>query len=401
MAGDDYLSFGKSFTQQEPIPAEGIAAAINIMQSGRLHRYNTSADEPSETDLLESEFAEYLGLNYALACASGGYALQIALRSAGVKNGDHVFCNAYTLAPVPGAIHNLGAIPVFIETTEQYTIDCEHLEQEARKGRAQYLLLSHMRGHLVDMEKLMAICVAQNITVIEDCAHTMGASWNGKKSGTWGKVSCFSCQTYKHINSGEGGFIASNDEQLMARAVIYSGSYMLYGKHSAAPDESVFKVVKYTTPNFSGRMDNLRAAILRPQLNQLDQQCARWNRLYAVLEHGLQGQRGIYLPDRPMQESFVGSSLQFSLPQLGAAEIEAFVALCSERGVEFKWFGRDEPLGYTSRMDSWRYLSELPHLPNTQRVLAHMLDIRLPLTFNESDCQLIAAIIIDVLQSVR
>ncbi len=395
------LCFNKSFTQQEPIPEQGIAAAIDVMRSGRLHRYNTVDDEPSETDLLESEFAEYLGVDFALACASGGYALQIALRSAGVTNGDRVFCNEYTLAPVPGAIHNLGAIPVFIETTEQYTIDCEHLEQEARKGEVQYLLLSHMRGHLVDMDRLMHICAAHNITVIEDCAHTMGASWNGRKSGTFGHVSCFSCQTYKHINSGEGGLLVSNDEQLMARAVIYSGSYMLYGKHKAAPDDAAFDSVKYTTPNFSGRMDNLRAAILRPQLRLLDQQCTRWNRLYIALERGLREVEGIFLPQRPEQEAYVGSSLQFSLPQFGVDKIELFVARCADRGVQLKWFGRAEPQGYTSRMDSWQYLAELPDLPNTQRVLAHMLDIRLPLTFDESDCDLLAAIISDVYQSMR
>lgn len=401
MNESENLSFHKSFTQQEPIPEEGIAAAVTVMQSGRLHRYNTVENEPSETDLLESEFAEYLGVNYALACASGGYAIQIALRSAGVDVGDHVFCNAYTLAPVPGAIHNLGAVPLFIDTNDEYTIDCEHLEQEARKGRAQYLLLSHMRGHLVDMDRLTAICTAHNITVIEDCAHTMGANWNGKKSGTWGKVGCFSCQTYKHINSGEGGFLVSDDEQLMARAVVYSGSYMLYGKHRAAPDDSAFDAVKYTTPNFSGRMDNLRAAILRPQLNQLEKQCARWNCLYEALERELRGQNGIYLPERSAKENFVGSSLQFSLPQLNAADIESFVAQCSARGVELKWFGREEPQGYTSRMDSWRYLQDIPELPNTQRVLAHMLDIRLPLTFDDSDCAILAAIIKDVLQTMR
>ncbi|MFK7730920.1 MAG: DegT/DnrJ/EryC1/StrS family aminotransferase [Pseudomonadales bacterium] len=400
MSGSKPQRFDKSFTQQEAIPDEGIAAAIEVMQSGRLHRYNTIDDQPSETDWLEIEFSEYLGVSYALACASGGYAIQVALRSAGVKSGDHVFCNAYTLAPVPGAIHNLGAIPVFIETTDQYTIDCDHLEQEARRGRAQYLLLSHMRGHLVDMDRLMAICVAHNITLIEDCAHTMGASWDGKKSGTWGKVSCFSCQTYKHINSGEGGFLVSNDEQLMARAVIYSGSYMLYGKHKAAPSAAAFDTVKYTTPNFSGRMDNLRAAILRPQLRQLEQQCARWNELYDALERELRDESEIYLPRRPLKESFVGSSLQFSLPRFEAKEIEVLVANCSARGVELKWFGRDEPQGYTSRMDSWRYLEDLPDLPNTQRVLAHMLDIRLPLTFDESDCKVLAAIIKDAYQSM-
>jgi dTDP-4-amino-4,6-dideoxygalactose transaminase len=89
-------------------------------------------------------------------------------------------------------------------------------------------MLSHMRGHLCDMTALMALCDALGVTVIEDCAHTMGASWGGVASGRHGAIACYSMQTYKHINAGEGGFLISDDPALMARAVLLSGSYMLH-----------------------------------------------------------------------------------------------------------------------------------------------------------------------------
>ncbi len=130
------------------------------------------------------------------------------------------------------------------------------------------------------MDRLMAICGAAGVTVVEDCAHTMGASWRGVPSGRHGLVGCYSTQTYKHMNSGEGGFLVTDDEDVMARAVILSGSYMLYGRHRAAPGPEAFERVKYVTPNVSGRMDNLRAAILRPQLRRLSAQCAAWNARY-------------------------------------------------------------------------------------------------------------------------
>lgn len=393
-------AFTKSFTQQEPISAAGIEQAVAVMRSGRLHRYNSAAGEPTETELLEKEFADYLGSQYCLACASGGYALHIAMRALGVKPGDRILCNAFTLAPVPGAINNAGAVPVLVETTEDFTIDLDDLERKAATGESRFLLLSHMRGHLVDMDRLMAICDRHNIAVIEDCAHTMGATWKGRKSGTFGQVSCFSTQTYKHINSGEGGFLTTDIDAVMARAIIYSGSYMLYGRHLAAPPKEAFATISFETPNYSGRMDNLRAAILRPQIHTLDEQCRRWNRLYDVTAKGLSSIKGIRLPKRPPEEFYVGSSIQFSLTNQDAATIAHFIKRCDEQGVPLKWFGDTEPKGYTSRYDSWKYLGEMPVLPETKRVLANMCDMRLPLTFNEEDCRIIVEVISEVFEEV-
>ena len=109
--------FTGNFTQQEPIPEAGIEAAIAVMRHGRLHRYNVAAGEIAETALLEQEFAAYTGAKYCLAVASGGYALGAALRAVGVKVGDRVLTNGFTLAPVPGAIAALGAVPVLQAVT--------------------------------------------------------------------------------------------------------------------------------------------------------------------------------------------------------------------------------------------------------------------------------------------
>jgi len=227
--------FTGSFTQQEPIPEEGIEAALAVLRHGRLHRYNTAPGEIAETALLEEEFAALTGARYCLAVASGGYAMACALRAIGVRAGDRVLSNAFTLAPVPGAIASVGARPVFVDVTEDLTIDLSHLDAQARASGARVLLLSHMRGHVCEMEALMALCDGLGVTVIEDCAHTMGATWRGVPSGRHGKVGAYSMQTYKHINSGERGFLVTDDAGVAARAVLLSGSYMLYARHRAAP----------------------------------------------------------------------------------------------------------------------------------------------------------------------
>ncbi|MFQ6547851.1 DegT/DnrJ/EryC1/StrS family aminotransferase [Aestuariibius sp. 2305UL40-4] len=382
--------FDGTFTQQEPIPEAGIEAALEVMRSGRLHRYNTVPGEVGEVALLEEDFAAITGARYCLAVASGGYAMTTAMRACGVKPGDPVLTNAFTLAPVPGAIASLGAVPVFVEVTEDMVIDLDDLA--AKAGRAKVLLLSHMRGHICDMDRLMALCDAAGITVIEDCAHTMGASWNGVPSGRYGAVGCYSTQTYKHINSGEGGLIVSDDEVLMARMILLSGSYMLYARHKAAPPPEVFEGLRLETPNISGRMDNLRAAILRPQLALLEGQAQRWNARYKVMEDGLRGVPGLGLPHRPEKEGYVASSFQFLLTDWAEDDVRAFVERCAARGVELKWFGAPEPAGFTSRYDHWRYAAAEP-MPQTDRILAGLIDMRLPLTFSEEDCALIARIL--------
>lgn len=385
-------TFTGSFTQQEPLPEEAIEAAVAVLRHGRLHRYNLAEGELGETALLEQEFAAQTGARYCLAVASGGYAMATALRAAGVKPGDRVLSNVFTLAPVPGAIAAVGAVPVFVGVTTGLTIDLDDLAAKAASGDAKVLLLSHMRGHLCDMDALMAICNAHGLTVIEDCAHTMGAAWNGTPSGRFGLFGCYSCQTYKHVNSGEGGFLITDDAEAAARAVMLSGSYMLYERHLATPDPEVFERVKYDTPNISGRMDNLRAAILRPQLRDLDRQVARWNERYRVLEAGLRGTSGLTVIERPEQEHFVGSSIQFLLQDWPSERVRDVVNRCAARGVELKWFGAETPVGFTSRYDSWRYAPSVP-MPESDAVLAAILDMRVPLTFSLEDCAQIARII--------
>lgn len=385
-------AFTGVFTQQEPIEDQAIAAAVAVLKSGRLHRYNTLGDALSEAALLEQEYAAYQGSTYCLALASGGYALQTAMRAIGVGPGVKVMTNAFTLSPVPGAVAAVNGLPVLVECTTDLVIDLEDLQAKIASSGARVLLLSLMRGHLPDMDRLSEICRAAGVTLIEDCAHTMGASWNGRMSGNFGIAGCFSTQTYKHINSGEGGLLTSDDPDFMARAILLSGSYMLYESHAAAPPVEAFEHARLKTPNCSGRMDNLRAAILRPQLATLDANIARWNARYRVLEAGLRKSSRVLLRSRPAKEHFVGSSIQFRIPDLSDDQVAAFIASTKALGVALKWFGDDNPVGFTSNHTSWRYMPS-QDLPQTDRVLRGLFDLRIPLTFSEEDCAQIAAII--------
>ena len=391
------LQFTKAFTQQEAIPEQAKQRVMELLDSGRLHRYNTVGNELSDAAMLEQEYAQYQGRKYCLACTSGGYGIHIALRAMGLQAGDEVLTNAYTLAPVPGAIHAAGGKPVLVEIDENYHLDLADLKAKAKASNAKILLLSLMRGHIPNMQQLMTLCNELGIKVLEDCAHTMGASWDGIKSGNFGQVAAFSLQTYKHLNTGEGGLVVTDDAQIAARLIMHSGSYMLYERHGAAPAPEVFENIRLVSANMSGRMDNMRAALGLAQLPNLDKNCERWNHRYNLLNAAIGAVSGVDIPTRDKRESFVGSSIQFRPTALKMDQMPDFIAACAAQGVELKWFGESQPKAFTSRYDSWHYISPMPHLPSTLEALDRTLDLRVPLTFDDEDCLLIGAVIAQVM----
>ena len=381
-------------TAQEPIPQAGVDAAIALLRSGKMHRYGEASGVPAEAALLEAEFAASVGRRYAVGLNSCGSTMFMALKCLDVGPGDVVLSNCFTLAPVPGAIAHAGATLRLVDVTDDLTIDLDDLERKAAAGDAKVLLLSHMRGHIADMARVSEICTRHGIALVEDCAHTMGAGWAGRPTGTFGAVGCFSLQSYKHANGGEGGLLVTDDDDIAARAILHSGSYMHWRGHQVRPADEVFDRWKYRTPNFSLRMSNLVAAIVRPQMGAaLAERCARWNQRHDWLAEGLKSLPDVYLPQRAPQEQYVQSSIQFLLRGRTPQQMQRFVAAAAEGGVNVKWFGADEPLGFTSKWTSWRYADTRQDLPHAARVLAGLCDVRIPLTLSREDCAGICAVL--------
>lgn len=387
------INFTKDLSGTDAIPSAAIERVRELMESGRIHRYGEASGDQLEVVEIEREYASYMGLDYAVALNSCGCALFVALKCVGVTHGDLVLTNSFTLAPVPGAIAHAGATPVLVEITEDLFIDLDDLRAKALASGAKVLLLSHMRGHIVDMDALMAICNELDIAVVEDCAHTMGAAWDGKLSGTFGKVACFSTQTFKHINSGEGGLLVTNDEDIAAQAILYSGSYMLYAQHGARPDLAVFERWKAQIPNFSMRMSNVAAAMLRAQLPLLEERAQEWNARYAKLAHRFGQIPHIVLPKRTAKEQYVASSIQFLVSGLEPKQLDDFQRRCDDRGVHLKWFGRDGAVGFTSTYRHWEYMESSADLPQSSSILAGLFDMRIPLSLTDEDIEVISRIL--------
>jgi dTDP-4-amino-4,6-dideoxygalactose transaminase len=390
----------RDLTEPEPIPEAGIARAVELMRSGRLFRYGELGADQLDVSLLEQEFAAFLGRKYCVAVNSGGGALFLALKVSGVAPGDPVLVNGFTLAPVPGAILHAGGRPVIVEIGGDYVIDPEDLARKARASGAKVLLLSHMRGHIADMDAVMAVATACGLTVVEDCAHAICASWKGRAIGTFGDAAAFSAQTYKHLNAGEGGFLVLDDDQAAARAIVHSGSYMLHGQHLSSPGPEALAAIAGETPNFSMRMTALAAAMLRPQLAELPRRAARWNTIHDRIAAGLALSQHVRVPPRDGGQVFSATSVQFSVRGFGPEEMTRFLALAAARGLPIKWFGAEKQAGFTSAPRHWLYAGEQGALAPTHAVLATLCDIRTPVSLTDDECDLIARIVREALETI-
>ncbi|MDP3891111.1 DegT/DnrJ/EryC1/StrS aminotransferase family protein [Nocardioides sp.] len=257
----------EDFLLGEPVPPEGIRRATAIMESGPLFRYSHSRPQDSEVSLLERDFARLMGTNFALAVNSCSSAIVLALRTVGAGIGTRVLVPSFTFTAVPSAIVNIGAIPLVVETNANYRVDLNDLEDKM-KQEAQIFLLSHMRGNTSDMDAIMGLCQKYDVKVVEDAAHGLGCKWNGRLVGSFGEAGCFSFQSNKIVNAGEGGMLTTNDPKAMAQAVILSGAYeRLHEKHFWSMElNEFFKRYRKLLPLYNMRMTEYAAALVRPQL---------------------------------------------------------------------------------------------------------------------------------------
>lgn len=408
------MKFSKSFDEPNPIPTKAINKALKLLDHGMLYRYghiesksSEINDAASEVSKLELEFSKYTGHKYCIAVNSCGSAMFIALKALGVQPNDKVFTNAFTFTAVPSSIVHANAIPVYIECTDQYIIDLEHFKQQiSLNPDVKYFILSHMRGHIAQLEQIKALCDENEIWLIEDCAHGLGKQWNTTAHGNSGfvghhcDIACYSTQSHKLLNSGEGGFIATNDDHLAAYCILAAGSYEgLYKKHLSRPmNNNLFESIKLNVPNFSLRMNNLTAAILRPQVELIDERIASYKDKYHRLIEILSAAENIFIPVPVDQTVSIGDSLQFNLVDFSAEKVEEFVSSCAQKGVKIQIFGHKDN---ARDFRNWQYsYNTKPNLINTCEIISHACDLRLPITFTLDDIELIAAIIMQVLSDM-
>lgn len=384
------------FTRCDPIPPEGIERAIAIMRTGKLFRYSGSRPEESEVALLERDFASYLGVRHALAVNSCSVAIELALLACGVGAGSKVLVPGFTFTAVPSALVMLHATSVFVECTEDYRLDIDDLRRKITPETG-VLLLSHMRGHISDMDAIAELCTLHGITIIEDAAHALGARWRGRQIGSFGKAGCFSFQSNKVINAGEGGVLTTDDEEIFVKATYLSGAYeMNYKKHFA--NGAPFEKFVDQLPAHNARMTNLTAAVARPQIKLVDAKGERYREMYAYLKRELMATNRVAFPKDCPQEERIPDSVQFTVPGYDAGQMQNFVARVRDRGVPLSAFAEKHN---ARAFYNWRYLGEnMPDLPQTRKAIENTCDMRLSSQLEEAHLDYIVAAVCSALHDV-
>ena len=375
----------------EPIPDAALQEVTRLLSTADLFRY--TAPDQAPVSLLEQEFAQMLGSKYALAVSSCSAALFLSLKALDLPKEARVLIPAFTFAAVPSSIVHAECTPVLVECGDNYRIDMADFA--AKLPTADAVIISHMRGHTSDMDAIMELCAAQNKPIIEDAAHSLGTTWNGKNIGTLGAIGCFSFQSYKMINAGEGGILVTDDADLVARAIIMSGAYEhMWMKHSI-PAEAMEKW-QNQLPLYNLRLSNLSAAVIRPQLDELPRRVSNGRRNHDHVANRL-NQAAIFDVPAPLAgESRAPDSIQFNLVNVTEEDTKAFAAAAAARGLKVQIFGqsRDNARAFWN----WQFLGETPELPQTRAMLMRACDLRLPARLTLEECDIIADVLLDLAQ---
>ncbi len=381
--------------EAESIPEAARAEIDRLLLSGDLFRYTAPSDAP--VALLEQEFADLLGARYALAVSSCSAALFLSLKALDLPKGAKVLIPAFTFAAVPSSVVHADCEPVLVEVGDNYRVDMADFA--AKLWGADAVMISHMRGHTSDMDAIMALCDAAGVPVIEDAAHSLGTVWGGRKIGTIGKVGCFSFQSYKLVNAGEGGIMVTDDPEIAARAIIMSGAYEEnWKKHPGLSNSCAHW--QNRLPLYNLRMQNLSAAVIRPQLPLVAGRVAKGRANHDHVAALLNASAHLAVPPALAPEERAPDSIQFNLAGGWTDdEARAFQNAARARGVSVQVFGLSE--GNARAFWNWRFLGEVPDLPRTRAMLMRACDVRLPTRLTGPDLDFIAGAVLGAVKDVK
>ncbi|EDT78911.1 putative perosamine synthetase [Clostridium perfringens NCTC 8239] len=229
----------------------------------------------ANVDGFEKELSEYVGSKTGAALASGTAAIHMALKAVGVKKGDKVFCSSLTFAASCNPIIYEGGIPVFIDSElESHNMSPVALEKafkayEEKGEMPKAVIVVNLYGQSADMDKIIKICKKYNVPIIEDAAESLGATYKGKHSGTFGEYGIYSFNGNKIITTSGGGMLVSNNEEGIAKVRFWSTQARDKARH-----------YEHTELGYNYRMSNIVAGIGRGQLRVLEDRIAKKKEIF-------------------------------------------------------------------------------------------------------------------------
>lgn len=233
----------------------------------------------------EKELAEYVGVGYAAALSSGTAAIHMGLHALGVQKGDIVFCQALTFSASANPIVYEEATPVFIDSEyETWNMDPKALEKAFEKYTPKAVIVVHLYGIPAKMDEIMKICQKHNVPILEDAAESLGATINGKQTGTFGKFGAFSFNGNKIITTSGGGMLVSDDEERIAKVRFW-----------ATQSREKFRYYEHKEIGYNYRLSNISAGIGRGQLKVLDERIAEKTNIHNTYKEGFKSIKEIQM----------------------------------------------------------------------------------------------------------
>lgn len=233
----------------------------------------------------EKELAEYVGVGHAAALSSGTAAIHMGLHALGVQKGDIVFCQALTFSASANPIVYEEATPVFIDSEyETWNMNPKALEKAFEKYTPKAVIVVHLYGIPAKMDEIMKICQKHNVPILEDAAESLGATINGKQTGTFGKFGAFSFNGNKIITTSGGGMLVSDDEERIAKVRFW-----------ATQSREKFRYYEHKEIGYNYRLSNISAGIGRGQLKVLDERIAEKTNIHNTYKEGFKSIKEIQM----------------------------------------------------------------------------------------------------------
>lgn len=260
-------------------------------------------EDIDHVELLEEEFCEYIGCEYALATSHGTSALHLAMLALDLKRGDKVICSVNAHPSVPEVVRHFDAEPIFIDIEEgSYNISLNKLESylednESKKLKA--VIVTHIGGVSVDLQRVYSMAKIYGVKIVEDASDALGATYNGQKIGATGAdIVCFNFSSHLKKNICNGGMLVTDDEEIIRRA-------RLLANHAIARDGSVALEYIYDVVDIGHdySLSPLNAAYIRAQVADQDKNILRQQEIAQAYNEGLAGVAHILLPEVTSQEN--------------------------------------------------------------------------------------------------
>jgi len=333
---------------------------MDVLETGVLFRYGFDAMRKGhwKARTLENEISSRLGAGFCHLCSSGTAALSIALAACGVGAGDEVIVPPFTFVATIEAILQAGAIPVFAEIDDTLCLDPDDIPHHITKA-TRAVVPVHMCGAMARIDRIKRVCDRHNLILIEDVAQSLGASFQGKALGTFGRAGCFSFDPVKTVTCGEGGAVITND------AGIYQNAHQFadHGHDHIGNDRGQ---ENHPILGMNYRISELNAAVGLAQLRKLDQMLAVQRKHKQALKNCLIPFPWVTFRNIPDESGDSATFLTFFLPT--APEAKNVATELGKAGVDGCAYWYD---------NNWHYLRKWDHIKKlaaSARLAIHLND---------------------------